>query len=252
MREFVINLEYEEGIDPVMDVFIQHSRLISNSVDISVAGGTLTRVDRVSGPSEGIAALKDVYLDTGICNECGAPNSQDNADDPYEVLTERENNITVYTRYDEFTSCNSVPYHAIQLLQTGLLFDSQRQSNRHQWRILLPNDDAVGELYDRLKTELPDDVVISFQRLTTPRRWGDRTGTVADLSPEQRTAIEEAVRKNYYDTPRGTTLADLASELKIPQSTLRYRLRRAEAWLTTSSITLSPSGELAGSGQTAD
>jgi hypothetical protein len=236
MREFVVNLDYAEGTDPVMDVFIQHPLLVSNSVDITIGGGSLTRVDRVSGPPEGIAALKSVYLDCSICNECGAPSSQGDTDSSYEILIEGETNVTIYTRYDEFNSCNSVPYHAIRLLPPGLLFDSQRRANRHQWRILIPIDETLSEFYETIKTAFPDGVTVSFQRLTTPRRWGSHTGTVADLSPEQRTAIEEAVRMNYYDTPRGTTLADIASELGVPQSTLRYRLRRAEAWLTASSF----------------
>jgi predicted DNA binding protein len=55
-----------------------------------------------------------------------------------------------------------------------------------------------------------------------PEGWGERTGTVADLSPEQRAAIEAAVRMDYDDTPRGATLADVPSALPGPPSTLRY------------------------------
>ncbi|MFC6731711.1 helix-turn-helix domain-containing protein [Haladaptatus sp. GCM10025893] len=33
--------------------------------------------------------------------------------------------------------------------------------------------------------------------------------------------------------PRETTLAELADEIGVPQSTLQYRLQRAESWLAS-------------------
>lgn len=237
MREFTVTLDYEPGVDPVMDVFIEHPKLVSNAVDISVGSGGLTRVDRISGPPDAIDALRTVYLDPAVCNECVAPDARCDADRSYDLLADGERNLTVYSYHEGVSFCNSVPFLAARELPPGVLFDSQRREGRHEWRLLMRGDDAVGELYDTLATEFPEGVTISFQRLTTPERWGERTGTVADLSPEQRAAIEEAVRQDYYDTPRGTTLADLAARLDVPQSTLRYRLRRAEAWLTDTSIT---------------
>ena len=53
------------------------------------------------------------------------------------------------------------------------------------------------------------------------------------LPYEQREALETAVAAGYYETPRDVHLSDLAAEADIPESTLRYRLRRAEAWLAT-------------------
>lgn len=50
-------------------------------------------------------------------------------------------------------------------------------------------------------------------------------------------AVATAVKMNYYETPRESTLADLSAALDVPQSTLRYRLRRAEAWLTNTVVT---------------
>jgi predicted DNA binding protein len=40
----------------------------------------------------------------------------------------------------------------------------------------------------------------------------------------------------YYRTPRAVKLAEIADRLDVPESTLRYRLRRAEAWLTTTFV----------------
>jgi predicted DNA binding protein len=55
--------------------------------------------------------------------------------------------------------------------------------------------------------------------------------TVADLPHEQREALRTAVGMGYYETPKATTVADVAEALDVPRSTLQYRLQRAEAWL---------------------
>lgn len=236
MREFVVALDYDRGIDPVMDVFIEHPQLVSNAVDVSVGPVGFTRVDRLSGSTEAVDALPDVYLDPTVCNECVAPHGDCDADRAYEVLDHGQASRTVYTYHEGVSFCNSVPYHAATHLPSGLLFDSQRRGSRHEWRILMRDGRAVGDLYDALVADLPGGVTVSLQRLTNPQRWGEHTGTVADLSPEQRTAIEAAVGMGYYETPREATLADLSAALDVPQSTLRYRLRRAEAWLTNTVI----------------
>lgn len=242
MRELVITLEYEPGIDPVMDVFIDRQRLVSKSVDISIGVGGLTRVDRLSGPAEAIDSVVEVYHDPSVCNECTVPDGRCDADRSYEVLAHGENTRTVYTYHQGVTFCNSVPFYGATKLSAGLLFDSYRRGDTHEWRILMRDDRGIGELFDALTDDLPSGVSVSFERLTSLKRWGAYTGTVADLSPEQRETIETAVRMDYYATPRGATLADLSETLGEPQSTVRYRLRRAEAWLTNSVVAAQRSG----------
>lgn len=237
MREFAVTLDYDSGVDPVMDLFIEHPQLVSKAVDISVGAGGLTRVDRISGSPEAIDSVVEAYLDPGICNECAAPHGDCDADRSYEVIESEPGSRTVYTYHERISYCNSVPFHATMELPGGLLFDSQRRGRTHEWRILMRGDHAVGSLYEKLLEDLPDGVTLGFQRLTNPERWGKYTETVADLSPEQRRAIEAAVEMDYYATPREATLADLSAALEVPQSTLRYRLRRAEAWLTNTVIT---------------
>lgn len=236
MREFVVSLEYERGVDPVMDVFVEHPQLVSNAVTVSVGAGGLTRVDRLSGPAEALDALESVFLDESVCNECTAPDDRCDADRTYELLDAGKTNRTVYTHHSGVSYCNSVPYHAASQLPPGLLFDSRRREGRHEWRVLIRDAAAVGDLYDVLETAFPDGVTISFRRLSSPERWGEDTGTLADLSPEQRRAIERAVELDYYETPRGATLEDLSEDLDVPKSTIRYRLRRAEDWLTNAYV----------------
>jgi predicted DNA binding protein len=236
MRELAVTLEYERGVDPVTDVFIEHPDLVAVSVDISVGAGGLTRVDRVSGPPAALEAFESVYLDPTVCNECTAPSTDCDADRAYEVVDRSREGATVYAHHESVSYCDSVPYHAAANLPPGTLFDSTRRGGRHEWRLLMRSDRRVGDLYGALVADLPPGVSVSFERLVAPDRWGESTGTLADLSPEQRATIEAAVEMDYYDTPRGATLGDLAATLGVPQSTFRYRLRRAEAGLVRSLV----------------
>jgi predicted DNA binding protein len=219
-----------------MDAFIDNPDLVATSMDVSVEQRGLTRVDRLSGPPAATADAAAQFLDPDQCNDCVAPSADCDAERSYERLVDEPDRKTLYTFHESVSYCDSVPYHAGHELPPGLLFDSTRRGNSHVWRILVRESGAVGDLYDALSASLPAGVSVSFRRLTAPERWGDRTGTVADLSPEQREAIEEAVRMDYYETPRQATLSDLSASLDVPQSTVRYRLRRAEAWLTTAVV----------------
>lgn len=237
MRELVVTLEYNRGVDPVMNVFVDHPQLVSKAVDVSLGPWGLTRVDRLSGPESAIDELVGVYLDPSVCNECAAPDGRCDAGRSYEVLADGARKQTVYSFHKDVSFCNSVPYYAATHLTPGVLFDSQRRGPDHEWRLLMRDDEGVGEMYDALVEGVPEDVTVSFERLRQLDRWGEHTGTIADLSPEQREAIEEAVDQDYYATPRQATLADISTALGVPQSTVRYRLRRAEAWLTDTVVT---------------
>ncbi|WP_197409841.1 helix-turn-helix domain-containing protein, partial [Haloferax profundi] len=41
----------------------------------------------------------------------------------------------------------------------------------------------------------------------------------------------------YYETPRRNTVKEISETLDIPNSTLQYRLTRAEAWLAREFVT---------------
>lgn len=51
-------------------------------------------------------------------------------------------------------------------------------------------------------------------------------GRLLDLTPEQRDALVLALESGYFDTPRKTTMSDLAAELGISQQSFSDRLRR--------------------------
>lgn len=48
---------------------------------------------------------------------------------------------------------------------------------------------------------------------------------------EQRETLRAAIEHGYYETPRDITVSELADVLDVPQSTVSYRLRQAEARL---------------------
>ena len=230
MRELVVTLSYDRGVDPVTDVFVDEPGLVATSVDVSVTDERLARVDCPSGPPGAVEALGEVYLDPTRCTECTAPSDRCDAERSYGVVDDGRDGWTVYTFHADVSFCDSVPFHARHRLPPGALFASCRRGSRHEWQVLMRSDRAVGDLYDALVEGLPDRVTVSFERPASPERWAERTGTVADLPLAQHAVIETAVAMNYYEPPRGATLADLSAALEVPQSTLRYRLRRAEAW----------------------
>lgn len=56
----------------------------------------------------------------------------------------------------------------------------------------------------------------------------ETTSTERLLTDRQEEIIATAIEEGYYDTPRGSTLTELAEELEIAKSTLSETLHRAE------------------------
>ncbi|BBD72927.1 hypothetical protein HS1genome_1316 [Sulfodiicoccus acidiphilus] len=52
--------------------------------------------------------------------------------------------------------------------------------------------------------------------------------TSFDLSPQERYAVSEAIRRGYYELPRKMKLEDLASQIGLSKPTLEEYLRKAE------------------------
>jgi len=54
------------------------------------------------------------------------------------------------------------------------------------------------------------------------------TSLIPTLTSQQQRALELAIENGYYNTPRKTTLKDLAKIMKISYSTYQFHLQRAE------------------------
>ena len=233
MRQVSFGLEYDHGHDPLMDVFIEYPGLYASSLDISVSTAGMWRIDRITGPADGIDAVETVFLDPEVCNECEPARTACGKSYDYEIIERSANRCTVYTKAYGEGRCSSVPYLAIKHVGNGLSFSSRRRSRTNEWTILLPQDVNVGPLYDSLESELCGEPRIHLRQLNEPGHWKESMVTRADLSHEQRTVLEAAIDAGYYQTPRDVTLEELSERLSMPRSTLRYRLRRAEQFVMT-------------------
>lgn len=89
------------------------------------------------------------------------------------------------------------------------------------FRLRFPEHDALARFYNAC-ADL--DVPARLERVyTLAEAFGE--GRAFDLTPEQREALVLALRRGYFDTPRETTLAELADELDISQQALSSRVR---------------------------
>jgi predicted DNA binding protein len=235
MREFVFTLRYDRGVDPVMDVFREHADLIGQSLACAVSAEGMWRLDRYGGHDPALSALSETLLESRWCEECvGTHNCHGHCE--YELVAETPSSKTVYAYRPEIEGCHSIPYLATDLLGDGLFFETVRHEDEYRWRVLLREGQPVGELYDTLLGDLRAGVTVELDHVGDPTRWGDRFASVADLPAPQRAALEAAVERGYYETPRAATAESIAADLGVPQSTFQYRLQRAEAFLAESFV----------------
>ncbi|WP_336360869.1 helix-turn-helix domain-containing protein [Haladaptatus sp. ZSTT2] len=232
MREFVFSLTYEPGADPVADVFMEYPAALAKSLDCAVAGNNMWRLDRITGPEAAVSKLTDLLTDASRCNECLNDPTCDSYRE-HELLAADTTSATIYTYRQGIEECRTLPTLAHEHLGPGLLYETQRRGDSYEWRILMRSDGSVGELYDAVQAELSDGVNVNLSHLSNPTHWTDEAITACELPFEQRQVLELAVANGYYETPRKTTLSELADEIDVPQSTLQYRLQRAESWLAT-------------------
>jgi predicted DNA binding protein len=233
MREFVFEIRYESDADELMDLFIETPDARSTTFLCSIGNGQLWQLDRITGPSpvveQATALLTDSTYDqlTITDRDCGGRQYSD-------VLERRSRRSLVYSYFEQLVHCDSVPTVTNRYIRGALLFEVTRNGNAERWRILMEDDKKVGMLYDTLGSLLQDGLSFHFDHV------GDATGPLLTLfdsvpiRPEQSRVLELAAEKGYYETPRETTLDELAAELDCPRSTVSYRLRKAEAALVES------------------
>lgn len=232
MREYVLRLEYDTGVHPVMDVFIEYPDMVAESLDISASVDGGWRIVRVNGPEQALTALDEVYLNPDICNDCTFPHPACDGDFEYDVIESGPTTRTVYKYASDVSYCHSITFLALSHFGRGLIFDSVQRGPNYRYRILVPNDARMRGFRGVLTEELPDSVSFDVERVGEPDQWRQTEASLTELPFEQRQALEAAINMGYYETPRDATLNDIATTLDLPLTTLRYRLRRAEAWLT--------------------
>lgn len=230
MREYVIRLTYEKGVHPVMDVFIQYPDMIAKSLDIAASLDGGWRVVRITGPEEGVTALEEVYLNPDICNDCTFPHPACDGKFEYQVLESAPSARTIYKYASDVSYCHSITFLALSHFGSGLVFDSEQRGPMYRYRILMPSDSDMCGFREVLDDGLPDSVDFAVERIGEPNEWLPTSDAITDLPFKQRRALETAFQMGYYETPRQSVLQEIATQLDLPLTTLRYRLRRAEAW----------------------
>jgi hypothetical protein len=230
MREFTFEIEYEPGVDPIADVFIEYPETVARSLDGYVTTEQFWRIERVSGPTNALDRIRDVRFDDAACGE-SLTNRDCVATRYHDVLERNETELILYTYLEDIQACESVHTLAGKHLPPGLVFETHRREHRHSWRVLMRSDASVGVLYDEIAARLHDGLSFHMGHLRDADGWQRDPLASVTMPTEQQTALRVAVEGGYYQTPRATTLNDLATDLDIPRSTLSYRLRQAEAQL---------------------
>lgn len=236
MREFVFEIRYDEGADDLMDLFIETPAARSTTFLCSMGNAQLWRLDRITGPSSVVERATamltgSAYNQLSISDRaCGGRHYSD-------VLENGSQYSLVYSYFDDLVHCDSVPTITTRYITGALLFEITRQDDTERWRILMEDDKKVGMLYDTLGGVLQNGLSFHFDHVS------DATGPILTLfdavsiRPEQSRVLELAAAEGYYETPRQTTLDELAAELDCPRSTVSYRLRQAEAALVEEYMT---------------
>jgi predicted DNA binding protein len=230
MREFAFTIAYDEGADRLVDLLSSAPAARSNALVCAQADAELWRLDRVTGPSAVVDEAVSLLTD-GAYDGLSVSDRPCDGERYTDVLERTARNALVYTYVDTGGRCDAVSLIADRYLSGGALFEVTRRENTERWRILMQDDEKVSMIYDTIGATLRDGLSFRFEHLedvTEPplNPFGSRS-----LRPERRRVLELAAESGYYETPRETTLDDLAAELDWPRSTVSYRLRRAEAAL---------------------
>jgi hypothetical protein len=232
MREFTFSIEYGDGADPVMDVFIDHPTLAAESLHGGITEDEFWRVERMTGPTAALDAVERLRLDETVRTE-SITDRQCRATRYHDVLQRGDGERVIYGYVGDISGCEAVQTLAGRYLPSGTLLCTKRQGARREWRVLMRSEEKIGLLYDALGANLRSDLSFRMGHLQEADGWRhDALGAVS-LPPKQRAALRAAVDHGYYRTPREITLDDLAAKLDVPRSTLSYRLRRAEQKLVT-------------------
>jgi len=230
VRELTFALEFESGVDPVMDACIEFPQLRSDSIGSAVRRDRFWSVERFVGPTAGLERVERVRFggDTPrpvmTATEC-------DADRYHEVLEQSASNLVTYSFVERLHTCNSVVALAARHLDLGHVFQTQCREECQEWRLLMRSEANIDVFYEAVEEHLRDGITLHIGRLGDVNRWNFDSLATVSLSSKERDTLRAAIKHGYYETPREITVSELANRLDVPQSTVSYRLRQAEAAL---------------------
>lgn len=230
MREFVFEIRYDADINELMDLFIETPDARSTTFLCSMGNAQLWRLDRITGPASVVEQATALLTDSSY-NQLSISDRPCSGRQYTDILENGPQRSLVYNYFENLVHCDSIPTITNRYITGALLFEITRQGNTERWRILMEDDKKVGMLYDTLGGTLRDGLSFHFDHVS------NATGPILTLfdsvsiRPERNRVLKLAAERGYYETPRETTLDELAAELDCPRSTVSYRLRKAEAAL---------------------
>lgn len=227
MREFEFVVRFDPGVSELMDLFAEYRSLTAWSSVCFTTDETMWRIDHLKGEPEALDAVVPVFTDETRCNECLSVPECDTYRE-YHRLDEAAESVTVYTFRREVHRCHSVPYIVYDHVGEGTVFEARRTGREYRWKVLYPEDQPVGELYDDIEVELREGLTLEVSHVGQAGNWDVQSRVAAQLSHDHWTVLEAAFDRGYYTRPREITVAELADDLDLPRSTVQYRLRTAE------------------------
>ncbi|WP_369335259.1 helix-turn-helix domain-containing protein [Natrialba sp. PRR66] len=229
MREFVFTVEYENGADEVMDLFINNLDLYARSMEINATSEAVWGIEKVVGPAavldefdDALERVADIPGSTGMC---GAPVTEYE----YTILSSNAESRKIRWLRREGDGPRSIPLVAAKHIGEGLIMRTERRGNQYRWRML--TDGAVSEIHEEVRANLREGLSLTVERLGTPPCLVDDGRVQQTLTPEQKSTLEAAIGRGYYEKPRQQSVAEIAEDVGVSRSTFQYRLNRAEAWL---------------------
>jgi predicted DNA binding protein len=250
MRELTFALEFDSGIDPIMDVCLEFPQLKVDSIGSAVRRDRFWNVERFVGPDEALKRVERVRFGTDTpraemtATTCGA-------DRHHEPLERSASSLVTYSFVERLHTCNSVVALAARHLDLGHVFQTERREECQEWRLLMRSEANVDVFYEAVDEHLRDGITLHIGRLGDVNHWDFDSLATVSLSSKEQDTLRAAIEHGYYETPREVTVKELANRLDVPQSTVSYRLRQAEAALaegyfreSAQDDTRSPEGQL--------
>lgn len=120
----------------------------------------------------------------------------------------------------------------------GTILQSHTVDGTWVFRLRFPDHEFLTAFYDFCTDH---DIAINIERVYTLTEQTPRRRTF-QLTPEQREALVLAYERGYFETPRATSLADLAEELGISSQALSDRIRRGNEKILGEVLVVSDDG----------
>lgn len=230
MRKFAFDLSFLGEADDSVAARFRATDVASTGMGGCLDEGRFWRVEQVEAPEAVLDEFEDLMLSTPTELD-RVTDRECEVDITVDRLGRTAGHLEYYCRVEQIDRCETVYTLAAEHIGPDVLFEFERTGSVESWRILMESDERVGILYDAIQASIRPTIQFEFDHIGEAASWRTDLISELDMPTEQRSALELAVERGYYETPREVTLDELAATLDWPRSTLSYRLRRAESRL---------------------